>query len=96
MAAKGGQPGNNNAGKAKDWESALRYVANNNSFGRIKKAQALRAIAEKVFQQALDGDMQAIKEIGDRLDGKPKQAIEGQVDSSLTIEVLRFADLDPE
>jgi hypothetical protein len=36
----------------------------------------LRAIARKLFEKALDGDLQAIREIADRLDGKPAQAIE--------------------
>lgn len=37
----------------------------------------LRAIADKLVDLAIEGDMQAIKEIGDRLDGKPSQAIDG-------------------
>jgi hypothetical protein len=36
----------------------------------------LRAIARKLFEKALDGDLSAIREIADRLDGKPAQAIE--------------------
>ena len=34
----------------------------------------LRAIARKLFEKALHGDLQAIREIADRLDGKPAQA----------------------
>lgn len=40
----------------------------------------LLTIAEKCADAALAGDMQAIKEIGDRLDGKPAQ------ESTVTIE----------
>jgi hypothetical protein len=36
----------------------------------------LRAVARKLFEKALDGDLSAIREIADRLDGKPAQAIE--------------------
>jgi hypothetical protein len=36
----------------------------------------LRAIARKLFEKALEGDLQAIREIADRLDGRPAQAIE--------------------
>jgi hypothetical protein len=36
----------------------------------------LRRIAEKLLALAEDGDIQAMKEIGDRLDGKPAQAVE--------------------
>jgi hypothetical protein len=36
----------------------------------------LRAIARKLIEMAEGGDMQAIKEVGDRLDGKCAQTIE--------------------
>ena len=42
----------------------------------------LRAIAEKLTEMALDGDLQAIKEIGDRLDGKAKQSIDVEVNDN--------------
>jgi hypothetical protein len=38
--------------------------------------KALREIADALIVQAKTGDIQAIREIGDRLDGKPAQAIE--------------------
>ncbi len=43
------------------------------------KRDKLRAVADKLVELAIAGDMQAIKEIGDRLDGKPAQAIEGSL-----------------
>jgi hypothetical protein len=50
----------------------------------------LRAIARKLFEKALDGDLQAIREIADRLDGKPAQSIErGDVE----VEVLSDPEL---
>ena len=36
----------------------------------------LRVIAEKLAEKAEQGDLQAIQQIGDRLDGKPAQAFE--------------------
>jgi ribosomal protein L17 len=39
-------------------------------------AQKLRAIAEKLIELAAEGDMSAIKELGDRLDGKASQSID--------------------
>ncbi|HEY8596441.1 MAG TPA: DUF5681 domain-containing protein [Devosiaceae bacterium] len=33
----------------------------------------LRALAETLVRRAIDGDIQAIKEIADRLEGKPRQ-----------------------
>ena len=38
------------------------------------KDKRLERMADKVVKLALDGDMQAVKEIGDRLDGKPAQS----------------------
>ncbi len=37
----------------------------------------LRAIADKLVELAISGELQAIKEIADRIDGKPAQAIIG-------------------
>ena len=39
--------------------------------------RSLRKVAERLIDKAMEGDVQAIKEIGDRLDGKPAQAIVG-------------------
>lgn len=58
--------------KDKPFRDALRL--------EIKEAEnsprALRQIASKLIDMAATGDLQAIKEIGDRLDGKPAQALE--------------------
>lgn len=43
--------------------------------------KALRAIAAKLIDKALEGDMQAIKELADRTDGKVPQAIVGDDES---------------
>jgi len=40
----------------------------------------LRKIAERLFDKALDGDVPAMKEIADRLDGKVPQAIVGDAE----------------
>jgi hypothetical protein len=51
--------------------------------------KALRAIARRHIRAAEHGDMQAIKELADRLDGKPTQAVEtsGEVAHRYVIEV---------
>lgn len=36
----------------------------------------LRAVADALVDKAMSGDVPAIKEIADRLDGKPKQQVE--------------------
>jgi hypothetical protein len=61
--------GNANSGRRKDdkfWCDAVRLAAMaEDKQGRIK----LRVLAEKVVAMALEGDMAAIKEVADRLDG---------------------------
>ena len=54
------------------WRDALRIAVNDEDHHGRKK---LRAIAEKTVELALEGDMAAIKEIGDRMDGKAPQGV---------------------
>lgn len=46
----------------------------------------LRIIADQLVEKAMGGDLQAVKEIADRLDGKPSQQVEliGDPDSPIT------------
>lgn len=41
----------------------------------IRKTRKIRLIAEKLVDMAVEGDIQAIKEINDRIDGKAPQAV---------------------
>lgn len=54
----------------KHWRDAVMIAVNETVDGDPDGRKKLRAIADKVVELALDGDMQAIKEIGDRMDGK--------------------------
>ena len=84
--------GNKNGAKAKVWEGALRAaLAQFEDKGKVKRGQALRKIAETVVVQAMAGNKDAWKEIGDRLDGKAVQPIAGDVDLNLTVEIVKFA-----
>ena len=59
------------------WADAVRLAVNRESEdadGKIRKR--LSIIADKLTRAAMDGDMQAIKEVGDRLDGRPAQAVQ--------------------
>ena len=69
--------GNQNAAKGKEWSEAIRYALKNYEKDKIKRGMALKAIAQKVVEKALDGDKDCWQEIGNRLDGKPAQAITG-------------------
>ena len=66
----GGAPlGNKNATKNRPWTEAINRAL------VAEDGKKLRAIAEKLIERALDGDVPALKEIGDRLEGKPAQAL---------------------
>ena len=65
--------GNQNARRAKELRDALNYALNNFENSAVKKGQALRALGNKLVEMGLDGNLAAIKEIGDRIDGKSAQ-----------------------
>jgi len=52
----------------------------------------LRRIADKLLSEAENGEAWAIKELGDRLDGKASQPITGEDGGNLVIEVVKFAN----
>lgn len=68
--------GNDNAKKAKVWSDALRkYITQN--------PKDLEAAAKALIAKAKDGDVSAIKELGDRLEGKAMQSVEMSGDLNL-------------
>jgi len=81
----GGQPNNTNSSKNNRlWaETIKRAVTQSDS-------ERLRRIAEALLTKAEDGDMSAIKELGDRLDGKPNQTVDSNITGELLIgEIVR-------
>ena len=63
-----GEPlGNSNALKGKVWNDALRRAIASDQRFRVLKA------AQRLLDEAAQGEPWAIKELADRLDGKPKQ-----------------------
>lgn len=72
MAESGGQPGNQNSTHEKRlFANAVRRAAVQ------QDGKALRKIVDSLFDKASEGDVSAIREVADRLDGKPAQAITG-------------------
>jgi len=75
----GAPEGNNNAGKGREWRDALRY-----ELARIGREvdgddpayrKGLRECAKQFVEAARLGEPWALKELGDREDGKPNQSI---------------------
>lgn len=56
-------------------------------------AKKLRKIAQAVVDAAIAGDMQAAKEIGDRLDGKPSQSVDVGITDHRNADELSDAEL---
>lgn len=78
--------GNKNATKNRPWAEAVNRAL------LAEDGKKLRALADKLIACALEGDVTALKEIGDRIDGKPAQAIVGADGGNVIVEVIRFAD----
>ena len=84
--------GNQNARK-RHWTEAI-TAAVQKEIDPATKRRKLHAIADKLIELAEAGDIQAMKEIGDRLDGKSAQqlAITGADDGPLVVEIVKFKD----
>ena len=66
----GGQPGNQNAKKGKLFYDSLRIALVQ------EDRKSLRKITDKLVKAAEEGDAWAVKEIMDRMDGKPVNTTE--------------------
>lgn len=85
MSKRGAQLGNKNATKGKLWADALRM-----ELAQDKKR--IRRLVSALLDKAESGDISALKEIGDRLDGKAAQEVVGADGGPITVEIIRFAD----
>jgi hypothetical protein len=83
----GAPVGNKNATKNKLWADAINRAL------LAEDGKKLRALADKLIDRALEGDVTALKEVGDRVDGKPAQAITGADGGDLVVKLMS-ADAD--
>jgi hypothetical protein len=88
----GGQPGNQNARKGKLFYDALRVAL------MQEDRKRLRTITDKLVKAAENGDAWAVKEIMDRMDGKPVQATEisGTDGAPMDLRLIEFVIKRPE
>lgn len=66
----GAPVGNTNAKDGRIWRDAIRRAV------LADDGKRLRKIAEALLDKAAEGDVAAIRELGDRIDGKAMQAVE--------------------
>jgi hypothetical protein len=85
MANKVGAPvGNNNGQKNRIWTLAIQKALEQRSKGDQMKS--LIELANKLIDNCLEGDMTALKEFGDRMEGKPQQSVAISGELNLTHE----------
>lgn len=65
--------GNQNAKQAKIWQQAIKRAIARRANGTIDSG--LDELADKLIALVAQGDLPALKELGDRLDGKPAQSV---------------------
>ena len=85
MAARKTLAGGNKSEKL--WRDALMRAVKRAVPGKPNKTTYLECIATRCVEAALGGEMAAIKEIGDRLDGRAIQPIAGDLDQPMRLVV---------
>jgi hypothetical protein len=86
--------GNKNFQDGRVWRSAINQALEKRGAG--DRMAALRAIADKLLDQAEAGDMAALKELGDRVDGKPAQSVDiGNADGKPFLQAIEHRIVDP-
>ena len=82
--------GNQNSSKANRlWAETIRRAVVQSD------GEQLRRIADKLLFLAESGDIQAMKEIGDRLDGKPSQQLDVANAEGKPFEMIQRTIVDP-
>ncbi len=83
----GAPVGNQNAARAKVWRAAIMRALERRK-PADERRQAIDELADKLIDLVSAGDLGALKEFGDRLDGKPAQAIIGGEEDDPAVRVL--------
>lgn len=76
----GAPHGNQNAAKAKVWAAAIHRALERRQTAD-QRIKAIDELADKLLEACYEGDLSALQELGNRLDGKPAQVIVGDEDA---------------
>lgn len=84
--------GNNNAGKNKIWSLAIQKALRKRS--KSEQLEELVSLADVLLDKCKEGDLAALRELGDRIEGKPHQTVggdseTGEIPVSMTIKYVR-------
>lgn len=77
--------GNANAAKAKRWTAQIEAAMAQMDESRSEGLKTMTRLAMKLIEKAEEGDLAALKEIGDRLEGKPKQQLDIEASVGVTM-----------
>lgn len=77
----------------KVWSDAIRlavhrYHEEKDENGKVKKVRYLNLLADNLVDAGIKGDVSALKEIGDRLDGKSAQAV--NLDAKVEVKAVEW------
>ena len=79
--------GNKNSSKEnRIWGKIVKKLAVQEDYAKLHK------VANALFDKASSGDVSAIKELGDRLDGRATQEITGDSDAPITVVIKTGID----
>lgn len=99
MPERGGQPGNQNAVKAKRWQQAIdRALEKRSKADGIAELDRLANIyldaAEEmtVPTEKRGPSIAGLADLADRLDGKPTQTVAGEDGAPFVLQILRFVE----
>jgi hypothetical protein len=79
MPFKKGDPNINRKGRPKkgmSWSEVLKELCDEEVNAGDSRLTKMQAIGHKIIKKAFDGDLDAAKILMDRIDGKPRQAID--------------------
>lgn len=85
----GAPAGNQNAAKAKVWSAAIHRALERRVPGD-QRIKAIDELADKLIEECMLGNLGALQELGNRLDGKPAQSltVSGDEDAPLMIKAM--------
>jgi len=86
-----GRPNQSNAHDGKLWRDAVRVASLVVDDNDPLKRRRIVIAAEVLVLAAVAGDISALKELGDRLDGKSAQPVTNSEGGPLTVQILRLA-----
>jgi hypothetical protein len=88
LPGSGAPMGNQNARKAKIWQQAIKRALARMADSTVDAG--LDRLADKLVSAAVEGDQWAITEIGNRIDGRPAQAVtvSGDEDNPLVLKEI--------